>query len=204
MRRSLELLIAVCLVAAHASAQEFVPTPAPELLQTTPAATPQTPQTVQSSPQPKPQKRGWFSRVLHPFGGSSKRSVPDYKDPKLRGLALDLQISPETIRLSETRQLEVKLTVTNLGKRTVELDFPNDQRIEIFLMNSAEIILTRWSDNHAVTAKPGSLLINPGEHVEYNETIATRDLAPNKVFVVEVLFPKYPELRTRQKFLTAP
>jgi hypothetical protein len=26
----------------------------------------------------------------------------------------------------------------------------------------------------------------------------------NKVFIVEVFFPQYPELRIRQKFLTAP
>jgi len=65
-------------------------------------------------------------------------------------------------------------------------------------------VLTRWSDNHAVTAKPGTVVINPGEHIEYNETIATRELAPNKVYTIEVFFPKYPELRIRQKFLTAP
>jgi len=34
--------------------------------------------------------------------------------------------------------------------------------------------------------------------------IATRDLTPNKVFIAEVFFPQYPELRIRQKFLTAP
>ncbi len=200
MRLSFTLLIAVCLVAAHAFAQEFVPTPSPDLVQTSPTPSLTPPPT----PQPKAKKRGWLNRIFHPFGGSSKRELPEYKNPKLRGLVLDLQISPQTIKLSEIRQLEVKLTATNLGKRAVELDFLNDQRIEIYLMNSAEIILTRWSDNHAVTATPGTLLINPGEHVEYNETIATRDLTANKVFIVEVFLPKYPELRVRQKFLAAP
>ena len=153
--------------------------------------------------QPKPPKRGWFSRMLHPFG-SSKRATPVYKDPKLRGLTLELQVSPQTVKLSEVRQLEVKVTLINEGKRTIELDFANDQRIEIYLMNSEETILTRWSDNHAITPNSGTLLINPGEHVEYNETIATRDLTPNKVFIVQSFFPKYPELRVHQKFLTAP
>jgi hypothetical protein len=199
MRAGITLFIAVCLVAAQASGQEFVPTPPAELLQTSPTPTP----TPTPSPPPKSQKHGWFSRVLHPFG-SSKRAVPEYKDPKLRGLALDLQVSPQTVKLSEVRQLEIKLTLINQGKETVQLDFANDQRVEIYLMDSAEVILTRWSDNHAVNAKPGILLVNPGEHIEYNETIATRDLTPNKVFIVEVFSPKYPELRVRQKFLTAP
>jgi hypothetical protein len=94
--------------------------------------------------------------------------------------------------------------LTNQSKRTITLDFPSNQRIEIYLMNTAETVLTKWSDNHAITEKPGTVLINPQEHIEYNETITTRDLTPNKVFIAEVFFPQYPELRIRQKFLTAP
>jgi Intracellular proteinase inhibitor len=155
----------------------------------------------EATPAPSPQKRGWLGRILHPF---SSESVSQYKDPKLRGLMLDLQISPQPVKLSEIRQLAIKLTLTNQSKRAITLDFPTDQRIEIYLLNSAEGVLTKWSDNHAVNDKAGTLLINPDEHIEYNETIATRDLTPNKVFSVEVFFPKYPELRVRQKFMTAP
>ena len=146
-------------------------------------------------------RRGWLSRILHPF---SPEVIPQYKDPRLRGLALDLQITPQTIKLSEVRQLRIKLTLTNQSKRPVTLEFPTNQRIEICLRYSAGEILTKWSDNHAIAEKPGTVLINPQEHVEYNETIATRDLTPNKVFIAEVFFPKYPELRIQQKFLAVP
>jgi len=115
-----------------------------------------------------------------------------------------LQITPQTIKLSEVRQLRIKLTLTNQSKRPVALEFPTNQRIEICLRYSAGEILTKWSDNHAIAEKPGTVLINPQEHVEYNETIATRDLTPNKVFIAEVFFPKYPELRIQQKFLAVP
>jgi hypothetical protein len=154
-----------------------------------------------ATPTSSTKKRGWFGRIVHPF---SSTSLPEYQDPKLRGLALDLLVAPQTVKLSEVRQLEVKLTLTNQSKRPIPLDFPTDQRIEIYLKNSAEAILTKWSDNHAISETPGTLLINPQEHVEYNGTIATRDLTPNKVFTLEVFFPKYPELRIRQKFMTAP
>ena len=117
---------------------------------------------------------------------------------------LDLDITPQTVKLSEVRQLAVKLTVTNRSKRPIALDFPTNQRIEIHLRDSSGGILTKWSDNHAITQKPAMVLINPQEHVEYNETIATRDLTPNKVFIAEVFFPAYPELQTRQKFLAVP
>ena len=145
-------------------------------------------------------KRGWIGRALHPF--SSSEVLPKYNDRKLRGLVLELQISPQPVRLSEVRQLEAKLTVTNLGKHMITLDFPTDQRIEIRLLNAADEVLTKWSDNHAINKKPSTVLVNPDEHVDYKETIATRDLTPGKVFTAEVFFPQYPELLIRQKFLT--
>jgi hypothetical protein len=71
-------------------------------------------------------------------------------------------------------------------------------------MTSSEIVLTKWSENHAIANKPATVLINPQEHIEYNEKISTRELARDKVYVAEVFFPQYPELRVRQKFMTAP
>ncbi len=147
------------------------------------------------------QKRGWLSRVLHPF---RSEAIPEYKDAHLRGLALSLELSPQPVKLSEVRQLSVKFTLTNKARTPVTLEFPNSQRFEIYLRNSSEKILATWSDNHAFTDESGTVLINPQEHIEYAETIATRELTPNKVFIAEVLFPKYPELFVRQKFLTAP
>ena len=155
-----------------------------------------------SAQEPTPEKRGWLSRLLHPF--QSSNPAPNYKDSRLRGLVLELKLSPQPVKLSEVRQLQVNTILYNVSKRAVVLDFPTEQRIEMYLRNSSEAILTIWSDNHAFEEKPGTVLINPGEHVDYPATIATRDLSPNKVFIAEVYFPQYPELRVRQKFLTAP
>jgi hypothetical protein len=155
-----------------------------------------------SAQEATPEKRSWFSRMLHPF--QSSNAGPNYKDARLRGLVLEVKLSPQPVKLSEVRQLQVNTILTNVGKRAVVLDFPTEQRFEIYLRNSSEAILTSWSDNHAFEEKPGTVLINPQEHVDYSTTIATRDLSPNKVFIAEVFFPHYPELRLRQKFLTAP
>src|SRR5205807_6125670 len=159
MKRRIVFLAVVVFVAAGMFGQDVAPTPTPA------------------------RKRGWLSRILHPF---SPNVVPQYKDPRLRGLALDLQITPQTVKLSEVRQLEIKVTLTNLSKRPVTLEFPTNQRIEIYLRNSVGNTLTKWSDNHAIAERPATVLINPQEHAEYNETIATRDLTPNKVFIAEV------------------
>jgi hypothetical protein len=180
MIRSVAFLVLVLVTTARTFAQE----PTPEA----------------TSP---PAKRSWISRLLNPFSPSGPR-IPNYKDPKLRGLTLKLQVSPQPVKLSEIRQLEVRAVLTSNAKSAVALDFPTDQRIEIYLMTTEGTLLTKWSDNHAINQKPGTVTINPQEHVEYNERIATRDLTPNRVFIAEVFFPKYPELRARQKFLTAP
>src|SRR5947208_16669392 len=153
------------------------------------------------APTATPHRRSWLGRILHPF---SPEVVPQYKDPRLRGLALDLQIAPQTVKLSEVRQLQIKMTLTNVSKRSVSLDFTTNQRVEIYLRNSAGDILTKWSDNHAITQKSATVLINQQEHAEYNETIATRDLTPNNVFVAEAFSPAYPQLRIRQNFLAVP
>src|SRR5213596_3484418 len=74
------------------------------------------------TPAPTPaRKRGWLSRILHPF---SPNVVPQYKDPRLRGLALDLQITPQTVKLSEVRQLSVKVTLANLSNAPSHSIFP--------------------------------------------------------------------------------
>jgi hypothetical protein len=177
MKRRFVLLVLIGCVTAAMFGQDVTPTPAPA------------------------RRRGWLSRILHPF---SPNVVPQYKDARLRGLALDLQITPQTVKLSEVRQLGVKLTLANLSKRPVSLEFPTTQRIEIYLMNSAGQVLTKWSENHAIADKPATILINPSERIEYDETISTRELTPNKVFIAEVFFPQFLELHVREKFLAVP
>ncbi|HST31688.1 MAG TPA: BsuPI-related putative proteinase inhibitor [Chthoniobacterales bacterium] len=197
------VLFAVADARAQLSLMEGSPTPTPA---DATLASPSPGTTMVSTPAPMTtttmQKRGFFGRMLHPF--SSSEVLPKYQDRKLRGLILNLQVSPQPVRLSEIRQLEVKVIVNNLGDHMVNLEFPTDQRIEVQLLDSGGSVLTKWSENHAIKESPGSVLVNPGEHIEYKESIATRDLTPGRVFTAEAFFPKYPELRIRQKFMTEP
>lgn len=147
-------------------------------------------------------RRGFLNRMLHPFGSSEK--IPQYHNPKLSGLQLSIALPDEPIKLSEVRQLPVTVHLTNLGKRAVELSFPTEQRIEILLHDSAGRTVTRWSDNRAFQQKAATILINPKEHLEYDETIATRELSPGRVFTVEVTVPAYPELDAHRKAIAAP
>ena len=151
---------------------------------------------------PAQEKRSWLSRALHPFSPAEK--IPEYRDPRIRGLLLTVELPSEPAKLSEMRQLPVHVLLANHGQRAVELIFPTEQRIEILLHDSSGRVVTRWSDNRAFEEKSATLLINPSEHVEYSETIATRELEPGKVFTVEVTVPSYPELVARRKSMAAP
>ncbi|MEO6969990.1 MAG: BsuPI-related putative proteinase inhibitor [Chthoniobacterales bacterium] len=151
---------------------------------------------------PAEEKRSWLGRVLHPFSSSDK--IPEYKNQKLRGLVLSIELPQEPVKLSEVRQLPVHVLLTNRGDRAVELTFPTEQRIEILLHDSSGRVVTRWSENRAFAETVGIVLINPNEHIDYYETIATRELAPGRVFTVEVTIPAYPELDAQRKSLTAP
>jgi hypothetical protein len=146
--------------------------------------------------------RTLVDRVLHPFSSANK--PPKYADMRLRGLLLEVQVPAEPVRLSEVRQLHVKATLSNLGSSPVPLDFSTSQRIDIQLLAPSGEVLTRWSENRVFAEEIGTLLINPREQIIYDETIATRELQPGRVYTAEVFFPKYPELRARQKFMTAP
>jgi Intracellular proteinase inhibitor len=156
----------------------------------------------ESEPSPRSEKRSLFNRMLHPF--RSNEQLPEYKDAHLNGLILSVEVSPQPVKLSEVRQMDVRVTLTNKSRRPIPLEFANAQRFEILLRSSAGGILATWSDNHAFADEPGSVMINPQEHIEYAETIATRELTANRVFIAEVFFPKYPDLRVAQKFMTAP
>jgi hypothetical protein len=105
MKRRILLFVAILIIVDATFGQDITPTPSPI------------------------RRRGWLSRLLHPF---SPELVPQYKDPRLRGLSLDLQLAPQTVKLSEVRQLGIKVTLANLSKRPVALDFPTNQRIEIY------------------------------------------------------------------------
>ena len=152
---------------------------------------------------PTPAPRGFFNRMMHPFG-PPKTKTPKYQDLRLRGLVLEVQVPTEPVRLSEVRQLRVHVALTNHSGNPIALDFPTSHRIDIHLLNPTAEVLTRWSENRAFTEEIATLLINPSEQIVYNETIATRELQPGRVYSVEVFFPRYSELRARQKFMTAP
>jgi hypothetical protein len=104
-----------------------------------------------------------------------------------------LKVDPATFSLDDRRELTVTFTVENRTNRLVKLDFPTSQRIEILVRDSSGKVIEKWSDDRAFQDVSGVVMINPGEHIQYEEKIATRDMQPGQTYVVEASMANNPE-----------
>jgi len=104
-----------------------------------------------------------------------------------------LKVDPATFSLDDRREITVTFTVENRTNRLVKLDFPTSQRIEILVRDSSGKVIEKWSDDRAFQDVSGVVMINPGEHIQYEEKIATRDMQPGQTYVVEASMANNPE-----------
>lgn len=154
----------------------------------------------------QPARPGFFSRMIHgvhlpekpdwlrmPHLGGKKSDASQWKN-----LALDMQLSPQPLKLGEVRQLQASLVLRNVGKKFVGLEFPTTQRVEVMIRDKTGRLVTRWSDDHAFESTPSYVSINPGERLEYSASIATRDLHAGESYAVEGFFPNFDELKARK------
>jgi hypothetical protein len=142
-------------------------------------------------------------QVFHLAPRESKGGTPATaekpKTIRVKDLTLEMHLSPLPLDLSDTRQLKVALLVLNRSRRSVHLEFPTTQRIEILVRDAqTNKLVTQWSEDQSFSNEPAFLTINPGERVEYNATISTRDLAAGRPYTVEVFFPNFDKLRLQQ------
>lgn len=133
-----------------------------------------------------------------PWTGSTHRAAilpRGEKTARSRGLALTLHLDPLPLKLSDTRRIEATLQLKNVSSRFRLLEFANSQRFDILVRNAAGRVIAQWSDDRVFEAVPGSVGINPGEHLEYNAALSTRDLQPSKPYTVTAFFPSRPDLK---------
>ena len=131
--------------------------------------------------------------VKKPFANLGK-SQP----PLTRELQMEMTLDPEKVNLSETRQIQATLSLTNRSKKLVQLEFPTTQRIEVVVRNSRGKSVVQWSEDERFTSEQSFVAINPGEHVEYSASLPTRDLSAGQLYTIEGYLPKYPQLRAHR------
>jgi hypothetical protein len=136
-------------------------------------------------------KPGLASRIFHVFGGKGDKG----QNPQLKNLTVTMAVEPQTVVLSETRQLKIALSLVNKSRRAVQLQFPTTQRVEILVKDETGKLVTQWSEDQAFENEAASVMINPGERIEYNATLGTRDLVAGKTYSVEGFFPNFEALK---------
>ena len=151
----------------------------------------------ETQPEQKPGVVHRILNVFHPNGAESETADA----PRIKGVVVEMEVLPLPLKLSETRQLEVVLTVTNKSRRAVHLEFPTTQRFEIIIRDQMGKSLVQWSDDQAFESEPGFVTINPREHVEYRASVATRDLAAGHGYIIDGFFPNYMGLKARKTIL---
>jgi hypothetical protein len=113
------------------------------------------------------------------FGGDKQKAV------RSKGLEMTMLLSPGVVRLSETRQIAVTIRLTNRSGRAVALQFPSTQRFDVWLHDGGGRTLQQWSEDESFEKEPVFVTINPHEFVEYTAKIATRDMKPGGLYVIQ-------------------
>lgn len=125
-----------------------------------------------------PAKRGWVSRILNPF------AKPDDSPQAKAGVIVTIEADNATPSLRETRQVGVRILVTNNTRKLVSLTFPTSQRIEVLARSTEGKILYTYSTDRNFSEEISVLTINPGERLEYSDTIPMRGWAADRpVFI---------------------
>ncbi len=146
-------------------------------------------------------KPGLWSRIVqsasHPFGfGRPKDEKGNVV--KVKHLELSMDVSPLPVNLSEARRLSVTVSLRNKSGKFVHFDFPTTQRIEVLIRNQAGKLVTQWSEDQSFSNEASYVTINPGERIEYNVSVATRDMTAGQPYTVEGFFPSFDDLKIKK------
>ncbi len=136
---------------------------------------------------------GVVSRTLNLMRGSPDRIETAGRKGANR-LHMEVQTTPQPLKLSKTRRLSVQVRISNPTKKTLSLQFPTTQRLEITLQTADGRVIERWSEDRAFSNMIGHLAVNPGERVEFNESLSVREARAGSELMVEASVPGYPDL----------
>ena len=78
-------------------------------------------------------------------------------------------------------------------RQVLHLDFPTEQHLEVAMRGSGGQRLFLWSEDRSFAATASSVVVNPGERLEYEVAVPTREMAVGGVYSVEALLAGHPE-----------
>ena len=112
------------------------------------------------------------------------------------GLEMRVTLSPDTIKVPDTRSFEARIVLINRTKKAVTLQFNDSREYDFLLQDASGKKLVQWTDDQPVNQNPGYVIVNPGERSEFVGTISTRDMVAGRPYVLQASLVGYPKLMT--------
>lgn len=128
---------------------------------------------------PKPSAGKRISSFFKGMFGSLGRNGRGGDTPLL------LSVEPLEFSLSQTSELDVSLKISNAKKHEIEINYPNDQRLEVLTKDAAGNVIARWSEDRAFEPREGFVEINPEEFVIYAERVPTSRMKAGQTYTIE-------------------
>lgn len=121
--------------------------------------------------------------------GAERGDLPRDRSVWLVGLRGD----PAEFTLSGRREVRVVYSLVNSSRQMQRLDFPTSQRLEATMRGPDGTSLFQWSEDRQFAPVATAVVVNPGERLEHEAAVPTRDMVSGRVYSVEVVLPGYPE-----------
>jgi len=112
------------------------------------------------------------------------------------GLEMRVTLSPDQIKLPDTRSFEARIVLINRTKKAVTLLFNDSREYDFLLQDAGGKKLVQWTDDQPVTQTPAYVILNPGERSEFVGTISTRDMVAGRSYTLQASMIGYPKLMT--------
>jgi hypothetical protein len=127
--------------------------------------------------------------ALSGCAGAERGDLPSDRSAWLVGLRGD----PAEFVLSGHREVRVVYSLVNTSRQMQRLDFPSSQRLEVTMRGPDGANLFQWSEDRQFAPVATAVVVNPGERLEYEAAVPTRDMVSGRVYTVESVLPGYPE-----------
>lgn len=120
--------------------------------------------------------------------------VPDSLQRRGPALQAELRSDPAEFPLAERREVRVFFTVRNASKRAERLDFATRQRFDLSVVAPDGKRIFLWSEDRSFEPVAASVMINPGERIEYEAAVPTRDMQAGGIYRLEAGLVGFAEL----------
>lgn len=114
---------------------------------------------------------------------------------------VDLRGDPTEFELSGHREVRVVYSLINSSRQLQRLDFPTSQRLEVTMRGPDGANLFQWSEDRQFAPAATAVVVNPGERLEYEADVPTRDMVSGRVYTVEAVLPEYAETAATAELL---